>query len=188
MHIVGIAGSLRAGSYNRNLLIAARELAPEGARVELFDLSEVPLYNADLDNDENRPDAVVALKEAIANSDGVLFATPEYNHGVPGVLKNAIDWASRPGLRSPMAGKAMGIMGAAPGVIGTARAQEQLKLVLESTLALVMPHRGVVVGGAKDRFDGDGRLSDETTRQFVAAYLKDLAAWIRRMAATSSDT
>lgn len=181
IEVVGIAGSLRKASHNRRLLAAARELAPEEMRIDVFELDEIPLYNGDLDTDERRPKAVERLKGAIGRADGVLFVTPEYNHVIPGVLQNAIDWASRPGMRSPLAGKPAGIMGAANGVIGTARGQQHLKLTLVGTLALVMPHPGVAVGLAPQKFDVEGRLIDEPTREFVAAYLKQFADWVRRM-------
>lgn len=184
IEVVGIAGSLRRASHNRRLLAAARELAPEGMRIEVFELDDVPLYNGDLDTDERRPKAVERLKGAIGRADGVLFVTPEYNHVIPGVLQNAIDWASRPGMRSPLAGKPAGIMGAANGVIGTARGQQHLKLTLMGTFALVMPHPGVVVGQAQKKFDEEGRLIDEPTREFVAAYLQQFEEWVRRMRGT----
>jgi chromate reductase, NAD(P)H dehydrogenase (quinone) len=126
---------------------------------------------------------VVRLKAAVAAADALLLVTPEYNHSVPGVLQNAIDWASRPGMKSPLAGKAAGIMGASTGAIGTARAQQQLKLVLLGTLSLVMPHAGVLVGQAKEKFDASGTLTHEPTRQFVAAYMKEFETWVRRVAA-----
>jgi chromate reductase, NAD(P)H dehydrogenase (quinone) len=176
--VVGIAGSLRAASWNRRLLEAARELAPDGLRIEPFDIRGIPLYDADLDTDEQLPDAVRRLKSAIADADGVLIASPEYNHTVPGVMQNVIDWSSRPGMGSPLAGKPVGIMGAANGLVGTARMQQVLKLTLLSTLARVMPHPGVVVGKARDKFDADGRLADQATRDFLAAYLRQFADWI----------
>ncbi len=182
MRVLGIAGSLRRASYNRALLEAARQLAPPSMAIERFDLDAIPLYNADLDADGIRPAEVERLKKAIADADAILIVSPEYNHSVPGVLQNAIDWASRPGMKSPLVGKPTGIMGASLGVIGTARGQQQLKVVLMSTLALVLPHAGVLVGQAKDKFDASGTLADEPTRQFVAAYLKDLEAWTRRIA------
>lgn len=181
MNVLGIAGSLREGSFNRKLLRAAVMLAPDDMRIEVFDLAPIPLYNADLDTDERRPDAVHRLKTAIAEADALLIATPEYNHSVPGVLQNAIDWASRPGMKSPLADKSAAIMGASPGAAGTARAQQQLKLVLLSTLALVMPHPGVLVARAGEKFT-DGKLSDEATREFVAAFLRDLRKWTARVA------
>lgn len=181
LSVLGIPGSLRTRSYNRFLLIAARELAPAGAQIVVHELHSLPLYNGDLDTDARRPAGVTALKDEIARADAVLFATPEYNHGVPGVLKNAVDWVSRPAFRSPLAGKPTGIISAAPGAVGGVRAQEQLRSMLTSTLALVMPHRGVVVTRAGQKFDDEGALADEQTRQVLAAYLADLARWTLRL-------
>ena len=181
LHIIGIAGSLRDGSYNRSLLRAAQRLAPEGMTIEIFPLDDIPLYNGDLENDADRPAEVERFKHSLAEADGLLIATPEYNHGIPGVLKNAIDWASRPAFQSPLAGKPVGMMGAAPSIIGTARAQQHLKTVMLSMLAEVMPHRGVLVGKAKEKFDEKGRLMDEATQQFLRSYLQDWAAWVRRI-------
>jgi chromate reductase len=182
MNVLGIAGSIRRESYNRALLDTARQVAPHGMSIDVFDLAGIPLYNADLDTDAVRPDEVVRLKAAIAAADALLVVTPEYNYSVPGVLQNAIDWASRPGMQSVLAGKSAGIMGASTGAIGTARAQQQLKLVLMGTLSLVMPHAGVLVGQAKDKFDAAGTLTHGPTRQFVAAYLQELETWTRRVA------
>ena len=184
MRILGIAGSLRAGSYNRALLAAAAELAPEGVRIEPWErLREVPPYDADEDTDERRPESVRDLKRALTEADGVLIATPEYTYGIPGVLKNALDWASRPGYASPLARKPAGMMGASGGAIGTARAQMHLREVLYASLVRVMPHRGVLVGGAKQKF-ADGRLTDEPTREFLASYLRELADFVRQQNAT----
>jgi chromate reductase, NAD(P)H dehydrogenase (quinone) len=180
LSVLGLAGSLRARSYNRALLEAAREAAPPGLRLTVHDLDDLPLYNGDLDTDDLRPEPVTRLKAAIAEADALLIATPEYNHGVPGVLHNALDWASRPARRSPLAGKPVGVMGASSGVVGTARAQEQLKLLLLSTLALPLPYPAVLVGRAAEKFE-DGRLTDERTREFLAEYLRQLEAWARRL-------
>ena len=180
MQVLGIVGSLRRGSYNRGLLEAARAIAPAPMTIDLFDLAGIPLYNADLDDEQQRPPEVARLKQAIARAAAVLIATPEYNHSVPGVLQNAIDWASRPGNNSVLKGKPVGIMTASPGAVGGARAQQALTLVMCGTLSLVMPHPGVVVGQAKEKFDASGALTHEPTRQFVAAYLTDLAAWTAR--------
>ncbi len=114
MRILGFAGSLRRASYNRGLIRAASELAPTGIVVDMFDLAAIPLYNQDVE-DAGEPPAVVALKRAISEADALLVATPEYNHGVPGVLKNAIDWASRPRVTSPLRDKAVAVVGASPG-------------------------------------------------------------------------
>src|SRR3954453_15569531 len=181
MNVLGIAGSIRRESYNRALLDTARQVAPHGMSIDVFDLAGIPLYNADLDTDAVRPDEVVRLKAAIAAADALLVVTPEYNYSVPGVLQNAIDWASRPGMQSVLAGKSAGIMGASTAAIGTSRAQQQLKLVLMGTLSLVMPHAGVLVGQAKDKFDAAGALTHEPTRQFVAAYMQELEGWTRRV-------
>jgi len=181
LRILGIAGSLRRDSYNRKLLAAAVELAPEPLRIEVFDLIDIPLYNGDLDADGRRPEAVERLKRAISETHGLLIASPEYNHSVPGVLQNAIDWASRPGGKSAFVGKPVAIMGASPGVIGTARAQQQLKLVLMSTLALVMPHPGMVVGQAAEKISSEGGLIHEPTRKFLEAFLRDLRDWTLRV-------
>ncbi|HSK20905.1 MAG TPA: NAD(P)H-dependent oxidoreductase [Longimicrobiales bacterium] len=184
MRVVGIAGSLRHGSYNRMLLRAAVDLAPAGMHIEPFDLANVPLYNGDLDTDDDRPAEVRALKSAVAEADGIVIASPEYNHSVPGVLQNAIDWVSRPGMKSPLKGRPVALMGASGGAVGTARGQQVLKLTLMSTLALIMPHPGVVVGHMKDKF-ADGQLVHDPTREFLAAFLRDFAAWMERMGAPS---
>jgi chromate reductase len=176
-----MAGSLRSGSFNRALLAAAVELAPEGMELEVFDLADIPLYNGDLDTDEVRPPPVTALKSAISASDAVLLVSPEYNYGVSGVMKNALDWASRPSFKSPMAQRPTGIMGAAPGASGTMRGQEQVKLALLGMAAQVFPHPGVAVSRAGDRFDDDLKLTDEKTREFVSKYLEEFAAWVRRV-------
>jgi chromate reductase len=179
---MGIAGSLRRGSYNRSLLDAARQLAPVSMTIVHTQLDEIPFYNADYDADHLRPPEVTQLKQALTEADALLIATPEYNHTVPGVLQNAIDWLSRPGLKSPLAGKPVAIIGASTGVVGTARAQQHLKLVLMSTLALVMPHPGVLVGQAAQKFDTSGTLVHEPTCQFLAAFLVELERWITRVA------
>jgi chromate reductase len=181
VRVLGIAGSLRRKSYNRSLLAAAAELAPTSMSIETFDLADVPLYNGDLDTDEARPEPVRRLRDAVAAADAVLIASPEYNHSVPGVLQNALDWASRPGGRSPFAGKPVAIMGTSPGPVGTARGQQVLKLVVLSLLAHLIPHPGVVVNMAGEKFDADGRLVHEPTRAFLATFLAELEAWGRRM-------
>ncbi len=180
LRVLGFAGSLRHGSYNRALLRAAAELAPDGMQIDTFDLAGIPLYNGDLDREGQRPEAVERFKEAIAEADALLIATPEYNYAVPGVLVNALDWASRPALRSPLAGTPVAIMGAAPGVIGTARGQEHLKLILLATQSLVMPHPGVVVNQAAGKFD-EGRLTDERTRAFLQDFLGALQDFVHRV-------
>jgi len=179
MRIVGIAGSIRAGSFNRALLEAAAELAPEGMTIEPWDgLREVPLYDAGLDLDGARPAPVEELKRRIAEADGVLLASPEYNYSVPGVLKNAIDWVSRPGHQSVLVGKPVAIVGASGGVVGTARGQVHLRDVMHSTLSRVFPHPDILVGQSAAKFQ-DGRLADEPTRELVARYLRRFADFVR---------
>ncbi len=178
LEIVGFAGSLRSGSYNRTLLAAAADLMPEGANLTQLVLDGIPPYNEDIDNDEDRPASVERFKSAIASADGVLIVTPEYSHGVPGLLKNALDWASRPRETQPMSRRPVALMGASPGVTGTARAQEQLKLAVMAMGAQVYPAPTVAVGGAKDKL-ADGRITDERTEKFTKRYLSGFAEWIQ---------
>jgi chromate reductase, NAD(P)H dehydrogenase (quinone) len=180
--VLGIAGSLRAGSYNRALLRAARELAPPGMEIAELDLRELPFYDGDVEA-AGDPEPVSAFKEAIRSADALLIATPEYNRGMPGVLKNAIDWASRPPLGSPLAGKPVAIIGASTGRGGTARAQEQLRSALEFSRADVLAQPEVLVPEAYMRFDEHGRLTDEETRRKVRSLLNTLAARSRLPAA-----
>lgn len=175
LNVIGLVGSLREGSYNRALLRAAQGLAPESMDITLFDIAPIPMYNADLDNDEQRPAPVERLKRAVDEADAMLIATPEYNHGIPGVLKNAIDWASRPAGRSPMKGKTAAIMGAATGMWGTIRAQMHLRDVLAATGTYVVLKPEVLVRGVRDKFDDDLRLTDEPTRKFIRQLLENLA-------------
>ena len=180
--VCGIAGSLRAGSYNRALLRAARELAPDDMDIRIFDrLGEIPLYDADVEA-EGDPEPVEAMKRALGEADALLIATPEYNHGVPGVLKNAIDWASRPPRDSVLGGKPTAVFGASPGVTGTARAQAQLRQAFVFTDTPVLPQPEILVYRAADKFDEEGRLVDERTREFVGKLLVRLADWARRLA------
>lgn len=179
LNILGFAGSLRRGSYNRALLRAAADLAPAGMAIEIFDLIEVPLYNGDVEA-EGDPEPVARLKHAIAAADGVLMATPEYNHGVPGVMKNAVDWASRPPGAAPLGGKPVGIIGASPGITGSARGQSQLRQAFEFTNSVCMPQPELLVFKAHEKFDAEGRLTDAATAQYLGRYLAAFAAWVRR--------
>ncbi len=179
MRVMGMCGSLRQGSYNRAVLQAAMELAPAGMEVRIWDrLGEVPHYDGGLDADGVRPEAVEDLKRTLAEADGLLIVSPEYNYSVPGGLKNAIDWASRPAGKSPFAGKPAAVAGASTGAIGTARGQAHLREVLYACHARVMPHAGLLVGAAAQKIT-DGRLQDEQTRAFLAGFLEHFAAWIR---------
>ncbi|GAA5515008.1 quinone reductase [Deinococcus carri] len=179
--VCAIAGSLRRGSYNRALLRAAQEVAPDSLDIRIFDrLGDVPLYNADVEA-EGDPEGVRALKDAIREADALLIATPEYNHSVPGVLKNAIDWASRPPRGSVLAGKPAAILGASPGMTGTARAQSALRqaFVFTQTPAMLQPE--FLLGRANEKFDEAGRLTDEGTRTFLKQFLLALEAWTLRL-------
>jgi len=173
MRLLGIAGSLRQGSYNRGLLRAAAELAPAGVVFEEHDLRGLPFYDGDVEA-AGDPDSVAELKDAIRRTDALVIATPEYNRGLPSVLKNAIDWASRPALASPLAGKAVAIMGATTGFTGTARAQQQLRDALEFPGALVLQQPEVLVSEAYLRFDEHGELVDEETRDQIVQLLTEL--------------
>jgi chromate reductase, NAD(P)H dehydrogenase (quinone) len=172
VRILGIAGSLREGSYNRALLRTAGELLPEGVELEEFDVRGLPFYDGDVEA-AGDPEPVVALKDAVRGAGALLIATPEYNRGIPGVLKNAIDWASRPPLASPLAGKPVAIMGASTGRGGTARAQEQLRAALEYSRATVLEQPEVLVPEAFMRFDERGEV-DEGIRAELAELLGTL--------------
>jgi len=183
LKVLAFAGSLRAGSYNRALVRAAQELAPSDLHLTIFDLADVPLYNGDVEA-AGDPPGVMQFKTAIREADGVLIATPEYNHGVPGVTKNAIDWASRPPGKAPLDHKPMAILGASPGITGTARGQSQLRQAFEFTNSFAMPQPELLVFRAHEKFDAEGRLTDETTRQLLQKFLLAFAAWIRRFQPT----
>ena len=179
LNILAFAGSLRTGSYNGALLRAAQELAPAGMAISIYDIIDVPLYNGDVEA-QGDPEAVVRFKQAIREADGVLMATPEYNHGVPGVMKNAVDWASRPPRSAPLGGKPVAILGASPGTTGTARGQSQLRQAFEFTNSYAMPQPEILVFKAHEKFSPDGTLTDESTRVHLQAFLVAFDAWIRR--------
>lgn len=180
LSFLGISGSLRAGSYNRGLIRTAVAVAPAGTTVVPYDIAEIPLFKSDVEA-RGDPPAVADFKRAIAAADGLVIATPEYNHCVPGVLKNAIDWASRPARRSVLNGKPVAIMGASTGRGATARAQAQLRDGLAFANAFVLPLPEVLVDFALDKFDEDGNLSDDGTSGEVRDLLVALAAWTRRL-------
>ena len=179
MVILGIAGSLRQQSFNRSLLRAAQELAPDGATIETFELDGIPSFNQD--EEGNPPAKVVELKQRIRSADAILFVTPEYNYSVPGVLKNAIDWASRPYGDSAWNGKPVAVMGASVGTIGTARAQYHLRqsFVFLNMYAVNQPE--VMVANAHKHFDQDGKLTDETAKKLIRQLLEELVSWTRRL-------
>jgi chromate reductase len=186
LSVLAVAGSLRRASYNRGLVRAAIELAPAGTRVTAFDLGEIPLFNADVEA-LGDPTPVGEFKNAIARADALLIATPEYNHCVPGVLKNAIDWASRPPRRSVLTGKPVAVMGASTGRGGTARAQAHLRDGLSYTNGYVLPLPELLVDLATEKFDESGNLVDEATRAEVRDLLVALAAWTRRLGASQGE-
>lgn len=179
IRILGIAGSLRQASYNRGTLRAAAELVPEGAGVEIFELDDIPIYNQDKEGDLPAP--VAEFKRRIREADAVLFVTPEYNYSIPGVLKNAIDWASRPYGDNSFDGKPAAIMGASIGAIATARAQYDLRKMMVYLNMFPINQPEVMIGSAGERFDDEGNLTDETTRGFIRQQLENLVAWTRRI-------
>jgi chromate reductase, NAD(P)H dehydrogenase (quinone) len=175
--VVAFAGSLRAGSYNRALARAVRELAPGSLAVTVEEIDAIPLYNLDVER-AAFPDAVTRLKHAIRAADGTLVITPEHNFSVSGVLKNAIDWISRPHGDGALRGKPVGILGASPGNIGTARAQMHLRTILVNLDAIVMPQPAVLIARAGEKFDAAGRLTDEETAKHIRDFLAAFARWI----------
>ena len=177
--MLGFAGSLRKGSFNRAALRAAAELLPAGMILETFDLRPIPLYDADVEA-AGVPESVQEFRRRIAAADALLIATPEYNYSMPGVLKNAIDWGSRP-PDQPLNGKPVAIMGASPGGFGTARAQYHLRQTCVFTNMLPLNRPEVFISNAHEKFDAQGRLTDEKARQGIAALLEALAAWTRRL-------
>jgi chromate reductase, NAD(P)H dehydrogenase (quinone) len=179
--IVGLSGSLRAGSFNAALLRAAVDLMPEGARLEIASIAGVPLYDGDEEAAHGLPPAVVALKAAIAGADGLLLATPEYNNGIPGVFKNAIDWASRPpaDIAAVFAGRPVALVGASPGAFGTILAQDAWLPVLR-TLGLLPWFGGrLMVPRAHQAFGPDGVLADEALRTRLAEFLAGFVRFVR---------
>jgi len=179
VHVLGFSGSLRKGSYNAALLAAAADLLPEGMTLETFDLSPIPLYNDDV-RAEGYPESARVFRERITASDALLIVTPEYNFSIPGVLKNALDWASRP-PDPPLKGKPAALMGASTGIFGTGRAQLHLRHVCVYTNMLPVNKPEVLVARAQEKFDGQGRLMDENTRGFVRELLTVLAEWTLRL-------
>jgi chromate reductase len=179
LKILGIAGSLRKKSYNRAALRAAQQLTPESAVIETFELDGIPPYN---DDDLANPPAIVTeLKAAIRGADAILFVSPEYNYSIPGVLKNAIDWASRPYGHSAWTGKPAGIMGAATGVLGTARMQYHLRQCFGFLNMYPLNLPEVMITNSAQRFDEHGNLVDEATREIIRKFLQALVLWTRRV-------
>ena len=182
IRILGIAGSLRRDSYNRATLRAAIELAPEDASIDIFELDGIPGFNQD--EEQNPPAKVVELKRRIREADAILFVTPEYNYSVPGVLKNAIDWASRPYGDSAWNGKPAAIMGASVGTIGTARAQYHLRQMMVFLNMFPVNQPEVMIGNASEQFDAQGNLTNDVAKQFIRQLLQSLLDWTRRIGQT----
>lgn len=175
VNLLGLSGSLRQGSYSTAVLRALAERLGDGVELRLHDLGEVPLYNQDLDGTE-APAAVVALRAAIAAADGLVIVTPEYNYGLPGMLKNALDWASRPHGAASLAGKPVVTMATSPAFTGGVRALAQLHETLLATQSLLVPRPQTVIGEVHRKFE-DGRLVDETALDFAMGAIADLQAF-----------
>jgi chromate reductase len=179
IRVFAFCGSLRKGSFNRMALRAVEELAPDGMRFQTCDIGEFPLYNEDV-RQKGFPPAVEIMRKRIAAADAVLFVTPEYNYSLPGVLKNAIDWASRP-PDQPFAGKPAAIMGTTPSMLGTARAQYHLRQVCVYLNMFPVNRPEVLIAAANEKFDAEGRLNDEPTRKIIAQLMRALAEWTERL-------
>jgi len=186
VRILGIAGSLRRDSYNQAALRAAKLLVPENSEIDLFQLDGIPLFNED--DEKHPPLSVLELKNRIHRADALLIVTPEYSYSIPGVLKNAIDWACRPQGDSAWSGKAAAIMGASPGAIGTARAQYHLRQILVALNLFTVNQPEVVIADAAHRFDENGNLIHEPTKQLIQELLKNLVDWTRRISPAPEST
>jgi chromate reductase len=179
VRILGIAGSLRAGSYNAGALNAAVELCPDDAEIEIYSIDGFPGFSQDLDADP--PAKVTEFKAKIRAADAILISSPEYNYSIPGVLKNAIDWASRPYGDSAWEGKPAAIMGCSPGAIGTARMQYHLRQVMVFLDMHPLNKPEVMINNCAGKFDETGRLTDEKTREYIGKMLTTLVEWTRRL-------
>ena len=179
--LIGISGSLRRGSLNTLLLQAAAQLLPEGVSLEIQTLHDIPLYDADLETAQGIPAAVTRLKDLIAAADGVVLATPEYNNGIPGVFKNAIDWASRPStdIRRVFAGRAFALMGASPGGFGTILSQNAWLPVLRTLGTEPWFGGRLLLSRAPALFDAAGQLTDATIQQQVRQYMLGFTEFVR---------
>jgi len=177
--VLGISGSLRKGSFNTMALKTAQGLAPSGVTIEIAEIADLPLYNEDV-RAQGFPPVVQALRDKILKADALLFVTPEYNYSVSGVLKNAIDWASR-APDQPFNGKPVAIMGASAGVLGTARAQYHLRQTCVFLNMFPVNKPEVMIGQAQTRFDASGKLTDETTSGLIKQLLESLRDWTYRL-------
>lgn len=182
MHILAIIGSLRAGSYNRMAVGAAIEVAPPDMQIEIAEIGDLPLYNQDVET-AGIPPVVRRLKDQIKAADAILFASPEYNYSMPGVLKNAIDWVSRPPADNPFNGKPCAILSASTGMLGGARAQYHLRQSCVFLNLLPMNKPEVMIARAQEKFDANGKLTDDVTRKVLKSFMQSLQAWTVRMQA-----
>lgn len=178
IRILGIAGSLRRDSYNKAALRAATQLVPEGSEIDIFEIDGIPGFNQD--DEQDPPEKVVEFKKRIREADAILFVTPEYNYSVPGVLKNAIDWASRPYGDNAWSGKPAAIMGASIGAVATARAQYHLRQMFVFLNVYAVNQPEVMIGNAHEKFDAEGNLADEATKGFIRQLLQKLVEESRR--------
>ena len=178
--LVTISGSLRAASYNTALLDNLPDLAPPGLQFRRLEIRDLPVYNGDLEHDGLPPEIVRVLQRDIRSSDGLIIATPEYNHGVPGSLKNAIDWLSRGPAPHGHDGVPSAILGASDGTIGTTRAQSALRQTLAALNSPAMPQPQVLVATAQNKIDAEGRITAEGTRNYIAMWLVAVERWMRR--------
>ncbi len=179
MHLLGISGSLRKNSLNTAALHACQDLLPAGVTLSLFDIAAIPLYNEDV-REQGFPPAVQQLREQIAAADALIFATPEYNYSIPGVLKNAIDWASRP-PEQPFENKPIALIGATPGGFGTSRSQYHLRQVFIYLNGLLLNRPEVMISSAPSKFDAQGQLIDPATAEQLRKMLLALVAWSQRL-------
>jgi chromate reductase len=177
--ILAFAGSLRKSSYNKALVRAAVELAPENVLMEVFDLEGIQPFNEDYVN--NPPVRVVEFKDRIRNADALLIASPEYNYSIPGVLKNAIDWASRPFQGNPLEGKPVAIMSASTGKLGGARAQYHLRQTFVFLNMHPINRPEVMLSQAASNFDANGMLTNEQTRALIKQLIEALVTWTNRL-------
>ena len=176
MRVLGISGSLRSNSLNTSLLKAVHGLISEEHQLAIYGIGDLPHYNEDIDGD-NQPETVINWLNTLRDADVLLFAVPEYNHSISGVLKNAIDWASRPAFASVLVNKPAGVLSASMAPVGGARAQLHMKTVLASTLTPVYPAVEYLLPTAQNAFDSDGTLTDETAKRRLKRYVGGLLDW-----------
>lgn len=179
IRILGISGSLREGSFNTGALKAAVEMVPDRAEIEIFSIAGFPEFVQG--QDQHPPEKVAEFKDKIREADAILISSPEYNYSLPGVLKNAIDWASRPYGDSAWNGKPAAIMGASPGAIGTARMQYHLRQIMVFLNMFPLNKPEIMINNCAGKFDEHGNLTDDKTREFISQMLMALVDWTKRL-------